>query len=144
MLEFSWQRYLDRHILYTRGAQVPSARLPRQQHFVLWHLMFVYPECVTLLAPRIWRWLLDFLKIAVTCLTLSSLWPLLLLMSVMGSLYVWAILPVHFLSLLSVITFARSSGVGLSQERYEHRSCGLHDSCRSLKQIIRIVLKFCG
>ena len=37
---------------YVRGTQIPAARLPGQQNFVLWHPVIVGPQNVILLAPK--------------------------------------------------------------------------------------------
>ena len=60
--------------LYCRDAQIPGAWSPRRLNFVLLRLIFVslqYGICfVTLLVPRILRWLLDsFQKIVHPCCT---------------------------------------------------------------------------
>jgi hypothetical protein len=53
---------------YSRDAWILGTRSPRQLNFVWWHPVFVGPEYgtvfyITLLAPRMSRWLLDIQKI---------------------------------------------------------------------------------
>ena len=138
MYEFSWQHNLNGHIPYTRGAQIASARLPGQQNFAPWRVVFVNPECVTLLAPRIWRWLLDVLKIGVTWLTVSSLLPLLLSMSVMGSICVSSIASALLITRQCHYFHSVQEWGAVKKVMNTERPCGLHDSCRLFQQIIKI------
>ena len=49
-------------IQYSRGAQIPGARLLWRVNFVPWCLIFLNPS-ITLLAPTILMWLLDSWRI---------------------------------------------------------------------------------
>jgi hypothetical protein len=55
-------------VLYSRAEQIPGVSSPWRLNFALWRLIFVGPQYgiffnVSLLVPRILRWLLDFWKL---------------------------------------------------------------------------------
>ena len=50
---------------YSRGPQIPGAKLPGPLNFIRWSLIFVGPQNGNCFAPRVLRWCLEFCKICV-------------------------------------------------------------------------------